>query len=80
VAELRTAFDTPDYAAREDAILVVFNAGDAAEVRLPPVPKGQVWVRHIDSAAPDASAETVRDHAIAVAEQSVTVLVLERPA
>ncbi|MGB8623785.1 MAG: glycogen debranching protein GlgX, partial [Paracoccaceae bacterium] len=38
VAELRTASGTPTYAAREDAILVAFNAGEAVSVRLPDAP------------------------------------------
>jgi len=77
VAELRTAFDTPEYAAREDAVLAVFNAGPAQQVRLPDPPEGRGWVRHVDTAAPDAPPAPVETGAITVAADSVLALVLE---
>ncbi|MHC0054494.1 glycogen debranching protein GlgX [Actibacterium sp. D379-3] len=80
VAEMRTAFNTPDYAAREDAILAVFNAGKPETVVLPTVPAGQVWVRHIDTAVPEHAPEPVAEDRITVAEDAVVVLVLEAQA
>ena len=77
VAELRTAFDTPDYAAREDAVLAVFNAGPARDVRLPDAPDGRVWVCHMNTAVPEAAPRPVGAKAVSVAAESVLALVLE---
>ncbi len=53
-AEMRMASGTPPYAQREEALYLVFNAGGAVDVTLPDPPEGRVWMRHIDSAHPEA--------------------------
>jgi glycogen operon protein len=52
--EMRTASGTPEYATLGYAIFATFNAGPAARVALPDPPPGRVWVRHLDTARPDA--------------------------
>lgn len=51
-AELRTASGSPPYAVREDAIFLVFNAGDAVSVTLPDAPEGKAWLLCIDTSEP----------------------------
>lgn len=77
VAEMRTAFDTPDYAAREDAILAVFNAGAGLRIRLPQVAEGQAWVRHVDTDVPERAPDVIRAEVLAIPPESVVVLVSE---
>lgn len=48
-AELRMASGSPFYAEWEDAVFVVFNAGDDVEITLPDAPDGMVWARGIDT-------------------------------
>ena len=72
--EKRTAADSPDYAARDDAIFAVFNAGEAVDVVLPDPTEGRHWISHIDTAAPDSGPNAVRGK-IRVDAQSVVVLV-----
>ncbi|MDO5706588.1 MAG: glycogen debranching protein GlgX [Paracoccus sp. (in: a-proteobacteria)] len=52
--ELRMASGSPDYAAREGALFLVFNAGDAAQVCLPDPPPGLRWKRALDTAQAQA--------------------------
>ncbi len=75
-AELRTASGTPAYAAQDEALLLVFNAGPAAEVVLPQPPAGWVWRIGLDSA--DAERGRVAAARLRVAQQSVVALVQER--
>jgi len=79
IAELRTVSGTPEYAALEYAILLVFNIGDEIEVALPKPRGSRHWVRHIDTARPQAEADNV-SQTIAVAANSVVVLVQEEAA
>ena len=78
VAELRTASGTPAYAAREEAILAVFNAGGDVTVALPVAPAGRVWRLALDSADPGRA--EVAGRSVAVAAQSVVALVQEKAA
>ena len=75
--EIRTASGSPSYAALEYALFMVFNAGEAAEVALPPPPEGQVWSEQIDTARPDMTPGRIETGALDVAGMSVAVLVLE---
>ena len=77
--ELRMAEGTPPYAALETALFAVFNVGEALTVALPEPPPGQTWVRHVDTARPGARPAPARDGTVAVAADSVVVLVLESP-
>jgi len=77
VAELRTARGTPVYAAREDAILLIFNAGPEQRINLPKTPEGQVWVRHIDTCRPTTVPDPMRENHMAVPECCVVAMVLE---
>ncbi|MBE9638062.1 glycogen debranching protein GlgX [Salipiger mangrovisoli] len=54
-AEFRMASGTPLYKQREEAMYIALNAGDAVELTLPRPGDGYVWVRHIDTAAPEAA-------------------------
>ena len=75
--ELRTASGTPHYAALEHAIFVVLNAGPETEVAVPEPPPGHRWSKRIDTAGPDHPAEPVWDPVMAVARESVAILVLD---
>ena len=75
--ELRTASGTPAHADLEYALFLVFNAGPALEVKLPPAPMGQVWSRLIDTALPLAPPERLAYGTLQVAAHSVSALVLE---
>lgn len=74
--EMRTASGTPEYAALEEAIIVVLNAGHGLNVALPATPKERQWVRHIDTARPYASPKPAR-RMTRVRANSVVVLVQE---
>ena len=52
--ELRTASDTPDYAASDDVVFAIFNPGAAVEVVLPDLPPGMVWESLLDTSDPAA--------------------------
>jgi len=75
--EMRTASGTPAYFDLELALYLVFNAGGALEVTLPPAPAGKVWSRHIDTAAPEAPPLRLAHGVLEVAPHSVSALVLE---
>ncbi|RYH11160.1 glycogen debranching protein GlgX [Tropicimonas sp. IMCC6043] len=78
--EMRTASNTPIYAATENAIFAVFNAGEDAKVRLPTPPKRARWLWAIDSAEPGRAETGVRKPEVTVESQSVAVFVLEHSA
>ncbi len=75
--EMRTASGTPAYDDLEYALFLVFNAGPALDVTLPPTPAGQVWSRRIDTAMPLADPERFAAGRLTVAAHSVSALVLE---
>ncbi len=74
--ELRTASGTPEYAALESAIYLVFNVGEAITAILPNPAMGQHWVRHIDTSRPSAPLSPAGGR-IKVSANSVVALVLE---
>ncbi|MGR3466082.1 glycogen debranching protein GlgX [Limimaricola sp.] len=74
--EMRTASGTPDYAALEYALFAVVNNGGPCLVTLPFPPEGYVWVRHIDSARPDAPPKP-HGSRTRIRGRSVVVMVLE---
>jgi glycogen operon protein len=76
IAEIRTASGTPPYAAGEEALLVVLNAGPGLEIALPAPPEGWVWTMGLDSADPARSGRCRAR--LRVAGQSAVALVLER--
>ena len=78
MAELRTASGTPAYAARDEALLVVLNAGPALEAVLPAPPEGWVWRIGLDSADPDRGG--ICGPRLRVAAQAAVALVMERKA
>jgi glycogen operon protein len=73
IVEKRTAADSPDYAALDDAILAIFNRGEQVEVVVPPTTGGRHWVAHIDTARPEAPASHVAGKLVVEAD-SVVVL------
>jgi glycogen operon protein len=75
--EKRTAAGTPPYAATEAAIFLVFNAGEAAEVTLPPAPTGHGWVCRIDTSTEEAATERPVTGTIPCPAEAVLALVLE---
>ncbi|MDO5631667.1 MAG: glycogen debranching protein GlgX [Paracoccus sp. (in: a-proteobacteria)] len=71
--EKRMASGTPDHAAREGALFLVFNAGETAQVRLPDPPPGLCWQRALDTARPDAFATATAGTTESIAADSVAV-------
>ena len=57
VAEMRMASGTPEYVAREGALLVVLNTGKSFDLVLPDPQAGNRWVRRFDTAQADATEE-----------------------
>lgn len=57
--EIRTSSGTPDYAASDDVIFAVFNAGEAIDVTLPELPKGMIWEAILDTTEPTAGRNCV---------------------
>jgi isoamylase len=76
-AEMRTASGTPAYAAREEALFLVFNAGDGVAVRLPPAPESRIWLRALDTAAPSFAPVPTDGTMWDCPADSVTVFVLD---
>ncbi len=77
-AELRMASGTPDFAEREDALFLVFNAGDRGVMaHLPPAPKGLRWSHRLDSATAWFGAKPLRK-VMRVAGPSVCACLLEK--
>ena len=52
--EIRTSSATPDYAASDDVVFAVFNAGAAVDVKLPDCPDGLCWESILDTSEPEA--------------------------
>ncbi|WP_417600034.1 glycogen debranching protein GlgX [Pararhodobacter oceanensis] len=75
--EMRTASDTPAYSDLEYALFMVFNAGAAQEISLPPTPDGMIWSRRINSYAPEAPHERIAFGKLTVPAHSVSALVLD---
>ncbi|MCA8884053.1 MAG: glycogen debranching protein GlgX, partial [Rhodobacteraceae bacterium] len=75
--EMRTASGTPEYAYTEAALFLVFNASDAADVKLPPPPAGQRWCRCIDTADQSFDVVPIPSPIAQVAATSVSVFRLE---
>jgi glycogen operon protein len=78
MAELRTASGTPAYAARDEALLVVLNAGPAVEAVLPEPPEGWAWRVGLDSADPGRGGAC--GARLRVPGQAAVALVMERKA
>ena len=75
--ELRTASGTPEYAALENAIFAVFNAGDEVEVTVPEAEAGDPWILQIDTHRPELDCEPVEGPTIPVKGHAVVVMVKE---
>ncbi len=52
--EIRTSSATPDYAASDDVVFAVFNAGEAIDVHLPDCAPGLCWESILDTSDPEA--------------------------
>ncbi|MCR9125587.1 MAG: glycogen debranching protein GlgX [Rhodobacteraceae bacterium] len=78
-AEVRTAAATPEYASREDALYLVFNAGEAQRLVMPAVPEGRVWRRWVDTHDATVAAGPVEAATTLIAAASVVAFVLEAP-
>ncbi len=74
--EMRTAAQTPAYAASEYAVLLVFNAGKSTRFTLPPAPIGQRWCHEIDTSDPGHQNQILNGQDIEIEEQSVSAIVL----
>ncbi len=72
--ELRTSSETPDYAASDDVVYAVFNAGDTCEVTLPPNPDGMLWEVVLDTTDPDAGPQNPLGETLTAPAQSVLAL------
>ncbi len=75
--ELRTASGTPAYDDLEYALFLVFNAGDALTVTLPPVPPGQRWVFEATSSQPRRGSMGIKGKSVKITDHSVAIFVLE---
>ncbi len=75
--EMRTAADTPAYAALEYAVLVAFNAGPKTTLVFPDALDGFAWRLDIDSTAPEAAPRQVAGQ-IEAPEQSVLAFVQDK--
>ncbi len=69
--EIRTSSFTPDYAASDDVIFAVFNAGEAVRVTLPDCPGHLVWEAILDTTEPDAGRNCVTGRQITAPANSV---------
>ena len=77
--EVRTSSDTPAYDASDDVLFLVFNAGEAREVRLPPAFKGKPWELVLTTAAPKDGPTCIRGQTWEVDAQSVSVFACTPP-
>ena len=75
--EIRTSSGTPDYAASDDVLFMVFNAGGDTEVRLSDPGEGFAWEQTLNTADPEAGALCVTGDSVRVAGQSVAVFARE---
>ena len=71
--EVRTSSGTPDYAASDDVLFMVFNAGEACEVKLPLASASSTWELILDTARPEDGPMCTTGDATQVAAQSVAV-------
>ena len=74
--ETRMAAGTPDHETREEALFLVFNGGEAREVRLPDAVDGLGWTLVLDTGRPEVEAEVV-EGAFEVEGETVCLFVLE---
>nr|WP_253913156.1 glycogen debranching protein GlgX [Pseudoruegeria sp. HB172150] len=72
--ELRTSYGTPEYAASDDVIFAVFNAGDETEVTLPSCPQGLIWEVILDTTLPEAGPHNPLGGKLIAPAQSVLAL------
>jgi glycogen operon protein len=75
--EKRTAAGTPRYAAESGAIFLVFNAGPAVAVALPPAKAGWQWVARIDTSADAGAVERVVSGTLPCPAEAVLACALE---
>lgn len=75
--EKRMAAGTPRYAASEAAVFLVFNAGGAAKVCLPPARSGWHWVLRLDTGHDAGAVAQPVSGYLACAAQTVLACVLE---
>ncbi|WP_420858297.1 glycogen debranching protein GlgX [Marivivens marinus] len=75
--EMRMASGSPEYTKREGAVFAVFNVGEALDVTMPDSPKGQRWMRRLDSSTASQTARPAMDEE-KVAAHSVVAFTLER--
>lgn len=74
--EIRTSSETPDYAASDDVMFLVFNKGVPMEVQLPPAGPKKTWQQVLDTSSGNRlAAHLTGDHA-EVAANSVSVFAL----
>ncbi|MGB0499057.1 MAG: glycogen debranching protein GlgX [Rubricella sp.] len=75
--ELRTASGTPAYAAREDAVFLVFNRGGGCKVSLPKLEKGLRWRLDLDTSREDGAGHRFGRSPFAMPADAVCVFVTE---
>jgi len=69
---LRQSAEAPAYASDGDVVLLVFNGAQQPQsTDLPPAPKGQVWVRALDTAQPEAPKAACRAAQQDIAPESI---------
>ncbi len=73
--EMRTASGTPEYAAAEYTIFMVFNAGPALSVVIPMLPSDRHWEKQIDTSVNFLDPVTVNGPTFMVDPDTITVLV-----
>ena len=71
--EMRTASDTPPYAASDDVVFITFNAGPEVRITLPDCAPDCPWERVLDTAHPDDGPQCVTGRVVTVAAASVCV-------
>lgn len=77
--EMRTASETPEYAALPYTIFLVFNAGSDLAVVIPELPDGRKWNQHFDTSTGCFDVLPVAGPTLTVPANSVVVLVSELP-
>ncbi|SEQ47210.1 glycogen operon protein [Loktanella sp. DSM 29012] len=71
--EMRTASDTPDYAASHDVVFITFNAGPAIDITLPDCSTDSPWELILDTANPEDGTQCIATQTFRVAADSVCV-------
>lgn len=69
--EIRTSSETPEYAASDNVVFAIFNAGHEIDVTLPDCPDGRVWELILDTTDPDAGRACVPGSIIKTPASSV---------